>query len=142
MTVIAAPQVVVPGDVLTEAEVAVEDGRITGLQPSAGGRRADVVLPEGVLVPGLIDLQINGCFGVDFVDASAKDWEDVAAKLLATGITSFVPTFITAPVGELAAALVRAGEILHRGRLGGARGLARVLGVHVEGPFLSERRRG
>jgi N-acetylglucosamine-6-phosphate deacetylase len=124
--IIRAPQVLLPGGLVADATVAVADGRIV----EASGA-PDVVLPSGVLAPGLIDLQVNGCFGIDF--ARDEDWSTAVARLPETGVTGFLPTFITAPLDELVAGLRRVPRSLPG---------ARVLGVHVEGPFLSPERRG
>jgi N-acetylglucosamine-6-phosphate deacetylase len=136
--VIRAPRVVADSVPLGPACVAVSDGTVVGVVAgdTYGGIRPDVDLPSGVLVPGLLDLQINGCFGVDFVAADPSEWAEVARRLPETGVTAFLPTFITAPVPELVAALRRT-AVLPVG-LGGAR----VLGVHVEGPFLAPNRHG
>ena len=138
MHVIGAPRVVADSVPLGPACVAVSDGVILGVAAGEtyGDVPPDVVLPSGVLVPGLIDLQINGCFGVDFVAADPAGWAEVSARLPETGVTSFVPTFITAPVPDLVAGLRRTAAL--PADLGGAR----VLGVHVEGPFLSPDRHG
>ena len=137
MRVISAPRVVADGVPLGPACVAVRDGLVVGVAAGEtyGGVRPDVVLPAGVLAPGLVDIQINGCFGVDFVAADPAGWAAVTRRLPETGVTAFLPTFITAPVPELAAALERTAALPP---LAGAR----VLGVHVEGPFLSARRHG
>jgi len=136
--VIGAPRVVADSVPLGPACVAVSDGVILGVAAGEtyGGVPPDVVLPSGVLVPGLVDMQINGCFGVDFVAADPAGWAEVSARLPETGVTSFVPTFITAPVPDLVAGLRRTAAL--PADLGGAR----VLGVHVEGPFLSAARHG
>jgi len=136
--VIGAPRVVADSVPLGPACVAVSDGVILGVAAGEtyGGVPPDVVLPSGVLVPGLVDMQINGCFGVDFVAADPAGWAEVSARLPETGVTSFVPTFITAPVPDLVAGLRRTAAL--PADLGGAR----VLGVHVEGPFLSPDRHG
>jgi N-acetylglucosamine-6-phosphate deacetylase len=136
--VIRAPRVVADSVPLGPACVAVSDGTVVGVVAgdTYGGVRPDVDLPSGVLVPGLVDLQINGCFGVDFVAAEPSGWAEVARRLPETGVTAFLPTFITAPVSELVAALRRT-AVLPAG-VGGAR----VLGVHVEGPFLAPNRHG
>jgi len=136
--VIGAPRVVADSVPLGPACVAVSDGVILGVAAGEtyGGVPPDVVLPSGVLVPGLVDMQINGCFGVDFVAADPAGWAEVSARLPETGVTSFVPTFITAPVPDLVAGLRRTAAL--PADLGGAR----VLGVHVEGPFLSPARHG
>jgi N-acetylglucosamine-6-phosphate deacetylase len=124
--VITAPQVLLPDGLVADATVAVADGHFV-----AADRPPDLVLPSGVLAPGLIDLQVNGCFGVDF--ARDEDWSSAVARLPETGVTSFLPTFITARIDELVAGLRRVPSGLPG---------ARILGVHVEGPFLSEARKG
>jgi len=119
--------------------VEVSDGVIdsAGLGQPPRGTAADVVLPDGYLLPGLVDLQVNGYFGVEFQTAGADGWATVARRLPETGTTAFVPTLITAPLGSLGAALGAAARFLP-GKPDGAR----VLGVHVEGPFISPRRKG
>lgn len=138
MLVISAPRVIADGVLVGPATVRVADGAIVDVLPGAAGQPADVALPSGMLAPGLVDLQVNGCFGVDLVAADPDDWVTVCRRLLETGVTAFMPTFITAPVPELAAALRRTAGVLPMLPAGGAR----VLGVHVEGPFLAPRRRG
>jgi N-acetylglucosamine-6-phosphate deacetylase len=136
--VIRAPRVVADSVPLGPACVAVSDGVILGIAAGEtyGAVPPDVDLPSGVLIPGLIDIQINGCFGVDFVAADPAGWGEVSARLPETGVTSFVPTFITAPIPDLVAALRRTAA------LPADLGAARVLGVHVEGPFLAPDRHG
>src|SRR5881296_2220231 len=82
----------VPGD------VEVADGRIVavGLERGAG---------RGLAVPGLVDLQVNGFGGVDFLDADADGYRRAGEALLETGVTSYLPTFISAPEEDLVAAL-------------------------------------
>jgi N-acetylglucosamine-6-phosphate deacetylase len=80
-----------------------------------------------------VDLQVNGFGGVDFLDADSEAYVRAGDALLETGVTAYLPTLITAPEERLVAALA---EIP-----GGGRG-PRVLGAHVEGPFLSPRRLG
>ena len=108
MRVISAPRVVADGVPLGPA---VRRGRGTAWSSaSPRGRRTagaarTCALPTGVLVPGLVDIQVNGCFGVDFVAADPAGWAEAARRLPETGVTAFLPTFITAPVPELVAAL-------------------------------------
>jgi N-acetylglucosamine-6-phosphate deacetylase len=140
MPIISAPRVIAGGKVLAPGAVAVEDGRIVEVlerRPPAGP--AHLALDRGVLAPGLIDLQLNGAFGVDLVDAAPDGWERVLCGLPSTGVTAVLATFISAPVNDLAAAMGRA--ITARAAAGRRPG-SRLLGVHLEGPFLAERRRG
>jgi N-acetylglucosamine-6-phosphate deacetylase len=128
--IVAAPHVLTPGGLVADATVAFEDGRIV-----AADGRPDIVLPEGILAPGLIDLQLNGCFGIDFAESSPDEWREAARRLCATGVTAFLPTLITAPVKLLVQGLRRCRDAMD------GEG-ARILGVHVEGPFLAPERRG
>jgi N-acetylglucosamine-6-phosphate deacetylase len=112
--------------VLLPGDVGVEDGRIA--EVALGGRRG-----RGIAVPGFVDLQVNGFGGVDFAATDAASYRRAGQALLETGVTAFQPTLTTAPEAELVAAL---GEVPAE-PIG-----PRILGVHLEGPFLSPRRLG
>jgi N-acetylglucosamine-6-phosphate deacetylase len=137
---ITAPQLVTAdagNRILAPGYVAVTGGVIQAVGQGVPPRPADVVLPSGKLLPGFVDLQVNGYFGEEFRSAGPAGWASVAARLPQTGTTAFLPTFITAPPGVLAQAL-RAAAALIPGLPAGAR----ALGVHAEGPFISPARRG
>jgi len=139
--IITAPRVIParPGSgVLEPGFVRIADGLITQVGQGRPPGRPDLELTSGVLAPGLVDLQVNGYFGVELMAADPAGWAAVAAGLPGTGCTAFLPTFVTAPVPRLAGALRRAAGFA--GRMP-ARG-ARVLGAHLEGPFISPARRG
>ncbi|MCC5949979.1 MAG: N-acetylglucosamine-6-phosphate deacetylase [Nitriliruptoraceae bacterium] len=141
MSLLQAPTILLDGALQPDGWVQVEGTRIvavgTGSPPLTAGRRVE--LPEGTLSPGLVDAQCNGAFGHDLVDADLAGWHEVATRLPSTGVTAVVPTFITAPVATLADALRR---FRHLDRQLEGPGLARRLGVHLEGPFLAPTRRG
>lgn len=128
-----------PG-ILAPGFVRVSSGVITEVGQGRPAGVADVGLADGLLVPGFVDLQVNGYRGVDLSAAAPADgpgWAAVVRRLPETGTTAFLPTFVTGPVHKLATAL--------RGTRALAAELppgARVLGVHLEGPFISSRRRG
>jgi N-acetylglucosamine-6-phosphate deacetylase len=128
------------GHVPADGFIEVTDGVIgrvgAGVPPAGAGPRID--LPDGYLLPGLVDLQVNGYYGLEFQTADAAGWADVARRLPETGTTAFVPTLITAPVDRLADALRTARRFVPGLPAAGAR----VLGVHVEGPFIAPTRRG
>lgn len=133
-TVIAADRLAV-GDRIGPGFVRIENGLIAEVGPGPAAA-PDVVLDDGLLAPGLVDLQVNGYYGHDMVEADEAGWRTVTGRLPETGVTAFLPTFITAPVKLLGDALRRTQALLP-----GLTG-ARVLGVHLEGPFLSEKRKG
>jgi len=80
-----------------------------------------------------VDLQVNGFAGVDFAQADAAGYRRAGEALLETGVTSFLPTFITASEEKLVAAL--------RG-VPAETGGAQILGAHLEGPFIAHARLG
>ena len=89
----------------------------------------------GWIVPGFVDLQVNGGFGVD-VTSQPSRLPDLARALPRTGVTAFLPTVITSPIGkypQILPALTRA-SVEAEG--------AQPLGVHLEGPYLSPQRPG
>ena len=138
-----------PAPVFAPGYVTCEAGRITGVGTGPPPRRPDVELSSGFLLPGLVDLQVNGYFGVELADADIDGWAKVVRRLPETGTTAFLPTFITSPVDDTIAALRRvagfagglAGNI-DPDSLRSVRAGARVLGVHLEGPFISAKRPG
>jgi N-acetylglucosamine-6-phosphate deacetylase len=137
---IAAGRVVpgLPGSgILEPGYLSVRDGVVTEVGEGPPPGAPDLVLGTGMLVPGLVDLQVNGYYGVDLADCDPEGWAMVARRLPETGTTAFLPTFITAPVATLATALRSAAKVAEAVTTG-----ARVLGVHLEGPFLSPARAG
>jgi N-acetylglucosamine-6-phosphate deacetylase len=137
---ITAPRVVTAdagGRIFEPGYVVTAGPRVTAVAPGPPPWAADIALTSGMLLPGLVDLQVNGYYGEEFQTADADGWAKVVTGLPQTGTTAIVPTFITAPLGVLGDALRRAAALipdLPRG--------TRVLGVHVEGPFISPARKG
>jgi N-acetylglucosamine-6-phosphate deacetylase len=126
-----------PAEVLSPGFVALHDGVVTAVGQGPPPRPAELDLADGWLLPGLVDLQVNGYFGRELKTADAGGWATVAARLPATGTTAFLPTFITAPLADMGAALRAAVAVVPAVSRG-----ARILGVHLEGPFLAPSRRG
>ncbi|MGI9586031.1 MAG: N-acetylglucosamine-6-phosphate deacetylase, partial [Acidimicrobiia bacterium] len=87
------------------------------------------------VVPGFIDIQVNGAFGMDFTHDPDTIWE-VGRRLPETGVTSFCPTIITSPHHRIVAAQ-HALAMRPDGYVG-----AEPIGLHIEGPHISESRRG
>jgi N-acetylglucosamine-6-phosphate deacetylase len=121
---------------LGRAAVVFEAGRILDVvrDPLRSDLPRDVREVEGFICPGFVELQINGSFGVN-VGPDGEALKRLARELPKTGITSFLPTLISSPVARYQAFL---------DALSGARNVpgARMLGAHLEGPFLSPLRKG
>ena len=102
------------------------------------------------VVPGFIDLQINGAFGIDVMSASAADLREISRRLVTEGTTAWLPTVITAPLDQIegvdrviAEAMAAQEEARRAARAAGTRcAESAILGMHLEGPFLSPHRLG
>lgn len=115
------------GDEVVDGDVEVADGRIAAVGVPGGGG-------SGLAVPGFVDLHVHGHGGVDFGAATRADHVRIARSLPSSGVTAYHPTLMSMPLEALVDALGR-----HPGHVTDG---ARVLGFHLEGPFLAPARRG
>ncbi len=114
--------------------VVIESDRISRVEE---GRHPHPDLDSGGwVVPGFIDLQINGAADCDFLSPTPDGLSAAHAYLLRTGVVAYLPTLISAPEARLRAALAFFAAHARRP------GAPRILGVHLEGPFLSPARPG
>lgn len=111
-------------------------------EPPASTRLLD--FSESYLLPGFVDPQINGFFGVD-VATEPRRLPELSEKLLATGVTSYLPTVISSHSHAYPRILSALDSILSETSAeanAGANVAAQALGVHLEGPFLNPEKRG
>ncbi len=126
------------GHQLEPGAVVVEGRRIAEiLRAPRAGDLPDPVMDADIVAPGLVDLQVNGAFGVE-VGEDPAPLRQLATRLPETGVTAFLPTVITSP----AAAYRRIFDAFDA--FDAAREVfgACPLGLHLEGPFLSSARPG
>ncbi len=134
---LAARRLLVDGLLRGPGTIMVRDGRIAAVLNEAPGA------VEGILTPGLVDIHTNGAFGVDFADADVPAYRRALRAMARRGTTSMQPTSITAPIQSLLVSLDRcraAQEALAQALADEP--VARILGAHLEGPFLSPARPG
>jgi len=119
--------------------VLIEDARILSVLDRAElpADLTDVYdLQGGTLVPGFIDLQVNGGGGVLFTDApTVESLRVIGAAHRQFGTTGFLPTLITTSFDVMRQALSAVGQAI-------ADGVPGILGIHLEGPFLNPERKG
>ncbi|XP_068228461.1 N-acetylglucosamine-6-phosphate deacetylase [Palaemon carinicauda] len=131
------------GGKIVKDDLWVRDAKIINPEPVFFDEkiRANVVIDcnDALICPGFIDVQINGGFGYDFSSdiANLQEAMSVVAKgILATGVTSFCPTIVTSPASVYHQILPRIERTS-----GGPEG-ASILGLHLEGPFISPEKKG
>lgn len=132
-TVLAAQKALIGRGITGPVSVHIEDGRIAHVAEGATGDTAN-----GLLTPGLVDIQVNGAFGADFAEIDEEGLRRIVRNLPRTGVTRFLPTLITADLSQL---LDQARVLLAAVSTVNGTG-AQSLGVHLEGPFLSPKRPG
>lgn len=135
---IRAARVLASDGWLDDAAVAINDGRIAWIGPARQAPQALAVFDLGgdMLSPGFIDLQVNGGGGVLLNDhCSASGMARIAEAHRRTGTTAILPTLISDTPRVIQTALTAAREAV-------ATRVPGVLGLHLEGPFLSPERRG
>jgi N-acetylglucosamine-6-phosphate deacetylase len=119
-----------------QQRLTVDLGRVSRLQAAPAGATLRHIPAGYVVSPGLVDIQVNGGGGVLFNDAPTPELigQLVLAHAL-RGTTSLLPTLITDDLTKVDQAIAAVRECLTQGMRG-------VLGIHLEGPFLSPRRPG
>lgn len=129
MPAVSAHRVVLPDRIEVDAAVEIDDrGRVVAIGPAEGA------IDHEVLVPGLIDLQVNGHDDVDVASARADGWARLDQLLLDQGVTAWCPTLVTAPLDAYAGPLARLATAASR-----PGPHPEILGAHLEGPFLGDR---
>jgi N-acetylglucosamine-6-phosphate deacetylase len=121
-----------PGEILLDGGVIRAVGPAGSMEAPPGTETVDVGGQR--IIPGLIDLHLHGFGGYDVM---GPDVADVIEALPSAGITGFLPTTVAAPMDSLVEALRAMAKVLEAPPVG-----TRVLGIHLEGPWVSPLRHG
>lgn len=126
-------------DTIKKATVVIRDDRIVQVVPPEETcnlqltRNTKKIDASGNFVsPGFIDLQVNGGAGADFLEASDKELETFSKKWISAGCTGFLATIITERLEKIRSAVETFAEAK----------LKNLIGVHLEGPFISREHKG
>ena len=114
-----------------------DDGKFGQLLPDTLPAEA-IDLQGATVIPGLVDVHIHGAMGADFSDGDRDGLEAMARHLCREGITSFAPASMTLPYETLSKAYACAAEFQAQQPAG----CARLMGIHMEGPYFSEKKKG
>jgi N-acetylglucosamine-6-phosphate deacetylase len=122
-----------PDGALVRGRLTFSD-RISALDPASGDG-------DDYILPGFVDLQVNGSHGIDVMNASAGALATLSRHLAREGTTAWLPTAVTAPLEKIAHAHESIATALENSQHDSA-GAAAILGMHLEGPFISAHRLG
>jgi N-acetylglucosamine-6-phosphate deacetylase len=153
MIVVSARRLYTPLEEITNALVFIEDGVISALssrEQKEIPKNATLIdfaaeSPNAILAPGFVDIHIHGGAGIDVMRASAAETGKLDQFLATRGVTGYFSTTVAAPLDATCAALERIADAIENANTSQVNlmsGKARPLGIHLEGPFLSHKRRG
>ncbi|MGD0568276.1 MAG: N-acetylglucosamine-6-phosphate deacetylase [Candidatus Sulfotelmatobacter sp.] len=159
MIVLCAKRLFTPLEEVQNPLVFIEDGIISAVSSrdqleiprhatiidlagdSAHGKRADAIL-----APGFVDVHMHGGAGLDVMRAAVSELPHLNNFLTTHGVTGYFPTTVAAPLDQTCSALERLADAIEAAQNSetpdGEPIQARPLGIHLEGPFLSHKRRG
>jgi N-acetylglucosamine-6-phosphate deacetylase len=154
MIVLCAHHLYTPREEIRNPLLFIEDGLISSISSRAEKEiphNATVVdftvdLAGAILAPGFVDIHMHGGAGLDVMRATPAELPHLNKFLATHGVTGYFPTTVAAPLDQTCRALERladaieAAQSFHSGNGGTVQ--ARPLGIHLEGPFLSHKRRG
>jgi N-acetylglucosamine-6-phosphate deacetylase len=145
-TAFTASRLYTPVEEIQNPLLVIEDGLISEVSSrSAKEAPSDASLidfGDAVLAPGFVDIHMHGGAGLDVMRASLSDLPRLGKFLIAHGVTGYFPTTVAAPLDATYAALGRLADAIEAAATNRDAVQARPLGIHLEGPFLSHKRRG
>ncbi|VEI07886.1 N-acetylglucosamine-6-phosphate deacetylase [Kurthia zopfii] len=122
---------------IEKTDIYVKDGKIQSIEQNIN--LTDIQIIDGsnqILFPGFIDMHIHGSAGVDTMDGKQESLHKMAKSLVKEGVTGFLATTMTQKLEEIEHALEAIGYFEND------ENEAEILGVHIEGPFISIKRVG
>jgi len=137
MFAIRAGVILTPYEVFRETYILVEGNKIAGISRDKPEGLKDIYkYDDYILAPGLVDIHTHGGFGIDLTYSTIKGVNEFSKHLLATGVTSYMPSIVTESFDMMELAVKNISEVssMHGG--------SRILGIHLEGPYLNPVRSG
>jgi N-acetylglucosamine-6-phosphate deacetylase len=147
-TIFTAHALYTPLEEVLDPTVLVEEGIITRVVSRTGEEvpsGASVIdFGNAILAPGFVDIHIHGGAGLDVMLASPTELPRLGKFLAEHGVTGYFPTTVAAPLEQTYSALERIANAIEASptNINNGHVAAQPLGIHLEGPFLSHKRRG
>ena len=134
--------------IIKNANIFTQEGQFVTGDVTVDGDRFAAVLPETAqkdevvldaenlyMIPGLVDIHFHGCMGADMCDGTKEALDTMSSYEASIGVTSICPATMTIPKDELVSVMKNAGEYTYQGG-------AHLVGINMEGPFISKVKKG
>jgi N-acetylglucosamine-6-phosphate deacetylase len=135
-------RIVLESSIIDRGYIQVVNGVIARVgqgQPSGISEGDEIIdVNRNWVVPGFIDVHVHGADGCNFMTGKVEQIERITRFHAKHGTTCLLATTTTSQTERLTLAIERLADYVHSGKLAGSR----VAGLHVEGPFISQKRRG
>jgi N-acetylglucosamine-6-phosphate deacetylase len=132
--------VILEDKVLSRGVVIIEGEKISAVNAEESQlKEKDVSIidyEDNFISPGLADLHLHGALGKDVMDGEVKSLEQIASYQACHGVTGFLGTIMSSPLDSM----LKAVEAIKKARQ--IQLTSEILGVHIEGPYSSQRRKG
>ena len=131
--------VITPFEAVKNTDVVVEDGVIIKLDSDIAPRDGETVIDaeDCYVCPGFVDIHTHGGGGADFMDATDESFEKALRFHAQNGTTSLLASSVTAPIPQIENMLDTVRRYKNQ-----ENPICRILGAHIEGPFLSVKNKG
>lgn len=134
-------RVILPDRVLDHGRVVIEDGVIQAVTDDGSRFAPTDDVGDHFVAPGLVDVHTHGIAGADTMDASREALLTMARRYAAHGVTGFLPTTMTHSMHTTRQAIRQVSAYISQPE-GQDPAAAQVLGIHLEGPWISVRYKG
>lgn len=128
--------VVIDRQMAADQILTIENGKISYVGPKRD-EVPDLVVENGYIAPGYVDIHIHGSHGYDVMDGSQESLSGIAASLVKYGVTSFLATTLTAEMNVLVQVVKACRAFTEKPTPG-----AELIGIHLEGPWINKRYKG
>jgi len=138
--VITGGKLCVPGKVIDNPSLGVTGERISAIENTISSAKQQLCIPEDHwIIPGMIDCHIHGMQGVDVMDATETALTTLCRSLPKQGTTAFLATTMTMSIAAIEKAIATVASFVQQGK---DKQGASILGIHLEGPFISPEKAG
>jgi N-acetylglucosamine-6-phosphate deacetylase len=138
-TTISARRLLRGNELVDYPLITLNDGYITSIQAGEASARGDSLFPEAMVVPSFVNIHVHGASGFDVMEGTPRALHSVGASLARNGTGGYYPTTVTSSTEETLRALDMIARVIEAKTPADS---AVPLGIHLEGPFLSEAKRG